>query len=162
MIHGPASFVPAIEVKIERRQQSHPLAEQEGIYVRDLKTGQVKLVTGPQTYNLGENEVLWKKELSKECEQLLGFAAMGRGFAAPKVNDKGEYSYDYGAKKPLKREKTQAVKIKAPHNSACQIFDFMDKKSRIVFGPELIMLKPYEEISLIKLSGGMPKVENAI
>lgn len=83
------------------------------------------------------------------------------GFAAPKVNAKGEYSYERG-KAQKQRDKTQAVTIKAPHNSACQIFDFMDKQSRIVFGPELIMLKPYEEISLIKLSGGMPKTENAI
>jgi hypothetical protein len=39
LIHGPSSFVPAIEVHIERMQKSHPLAEQEGIYVRDLKSG---------------------------------------------------------------------------------------------------------------------------
>jgi major vault protein len=31
-----------------------------------------------------------------------------------------------------------------------------------VFGPELIMLGPYEDFTLIKLSGGAPKVENQI
>jgi major vault protein len=53
-----------------------------------------------------------------------------------------------------------AVTFKAPHNSAVQLFDFKNKKSRIVFGPELVMLEPYEEFTLITLSGGHPKQEN--
>jgi major vault protein len=47
-----------------------------------------------------------------------------------------------------------AVTFKAPHNSAVQLFDYKNKKSRIVFGPELVMLEPYEEFTLITLSGG--------
>lgn len=47
-----------------------------------------------------------------------------------------------------------AVSYKAPHNSAIQLFDFKNKQSRIVFGPELIMLEPYEDFTLITLSGG--------
>jgi len=52
------------------------------------------------------------------------------------------------------------VGYKAPHNSAVLLFDYKNKKSRIVFGPELIMLEPYEEFTMITLSGGIPKVEN--
>jgi major vault protein len=54
------------------------------------------------------------------------------------------------------------VCYKAPHNSAVQLHDYKNNKSRIVFGPELIMLEPYEELTLITLSGGQPKVENQI
>jgi len=43
---------------------------------------------------------------------------------------------------------------KAPHNSAVQLYDYKNKISRIVFGPELVMLEPYEEFTLITLSGG--------
>lgn len=93
---------------------------------------------------------------------MLGFAGAGRGFAPVKVNEKGEQFYDYGNKGNTKRDPTKAVIIKAPHNSACQIFDYYSRKPRIVFGPELIMLEPYEEISLIQLSGGLPKRENII
>jgi major vault protein len=53
-----------------------------------------------------------------------------------------------------------AITYKAPRNSAVQLFDFKNKISRIVFGPELIMLEPYEEFTLITLSGGQPKEEN--
>jgi major vault protein len=55
---------------------------------------------------------------------------------------------------------TQAVTFKAPHNSAVQLFDFKIKASRIIFGPELVMLQPYEDFTLIRLSGGLPKQEN--
>jgi len=47
------------------------LAENEGIYVRDLWNGQVKLVKGPQTYMLKEYEELWQKTLPVEIEELL-------------------------------------------------------------------------------------------
>jgi hypothetical protein len=47
------------------------LAENEGLYVRDLWNGQVKLVKGPQTYLLKEYEELWEKELQPEVERLL-------------------------------------------------------------------------------------------
>lgn len=55
-----------------------------------------------------------------------------------------------------------AVGYKAPHNSAVLLFDYKNKKSRIVFGPELIMLEPYEEFTLLTLSGGAPKMEGQI
>lgn len=51
---------------------------------------------------------------------------------------------------------------KVPHNAAIQIFDYKHKKSRIVFGPELVMLEPYEDFTVIQLSGGLPKKENVI
>ena len=54
------------------------------------------------------------------------------------------------------------VTFRAPHNSATQIFDFQSKEARTVFGPELILLKPYEQFTLIKLSGGIPKEEARI
>lgn len=65
-----------------------------------------------------------------------------------------------GHKAAGRAHKYLAVAYKAPNNSAIQLFDYKNKKSRIVFGPELIMLEPYEEFSLITLSGGTPKKEN--
>lgn len=47
--------------------------------------------------------------------------------------------------------------FKAPHNAAVQLFDFKKKESRIIFGPELVLLEPYEDFTLIRLSGGAPK-----
>lgn len=62
----------------------------------------------------------------------------------------------------MRPKKHLAVGYKAPHNSAVLLFNYKNKKSRIVFGPELIMLEPYEEFTMLTLSGGAPKMENQI
>jgi len=49
-----------------------------------------------------------------------------------------------------------------PHNAAVQIYDYKKKVSRVVFGPDLVMLEPDEQFSIISLSGGDPKKPNAI
>lgn len=47
MIKGPVDFIPDNEVEIVEKRKAQPLSENEGIYVRDLETGEVKLVKGP-------------------------------------------------------------------------------------------------------------------
>eukprot|EP01118_Nematostelium_gracile_P005829 TRINITY_DN185_c0_g1_i1.p1 TRINITY_DN185_c0_g1~~TRINITY_DN185_c0_g1_i1.p1 ORF type:complete len:472 (+),score=160.00 TRINITY_DN185_c0_g1_i1:2-1417(+) len=42
MLYGPADFVPPVEVEIVEKRKSIPLDENEGIYVRDIKTGKVR------------------------------------------------------------------------------------------------------------------------
>lgn len=41
LIRGPLEYVPPAEVEVLERRHSIPLAENEGIYVRDIKTGKV-------------------------------------------------------------------------------------------------------------------------
>ncbi len=71
LIKGPIDFIPENEIEVVEKRQAYPLAENEGIYVRDLWNGQVKLVKGPQTYMLKEYEELWQKTLPVEIEELL-------------------------------------------------------------------------------------------
>ena len=47
MLKGPIDFIPPIEVEIVERRKAIPLSENEGVYVRDLWSGEVKLVRGP-------------------------------------------------------------------------------------------------------------------
>merc|ERR1712061_305675 len=54
------------------------------------------------------------------------------------------------------------VTFQVPNNSAVQIYDYKSKKSRVVFGPVLVMLAPNEELTQISLSGGKPKRSNQI
>lgn len=61
-----------------------------------------------------------------------------------------------------KRDKARIITYKAPHNSAVQLYDYKTKKSRVVFGPGLVLLEPEEQFTIISLSGGKPKRENAI
>ena len=48
-----------------------PLSKNEGVYVRDVQTGKVRAVMGPQSYLLTANEELWEKELSSQVDFLL-------------------------------------------------------------------------------------------
>lgn len=57
---------------------------------------------------------------------------------------------------PKRRVKTQAVTFKVTKGTAVQLYDYKEDRSRIVYGPELIMLNPYEDITIIPLSGGYP------
>jgi len=141
MLSGPADYVPPVEIEIVQRRTAIPLDANEGIYVRDIKTGKVRAVTG-ESYMLKPNEELWKKELPKVVEDLLT--------AQRNEEDKAE------------RDKTRVVTFRAPHNSAVQIYDYKEKKSRVIFGPELVMLGPDEQFSVLSLSGDKPKRPHVI
>jgi major vault protein len=47
MLKGPVDFIPENELEVVEKRKAQPLAENEGIYVRDLWSGEVKLVKGP-------------------------------------------------------------------------------------------------------------------
>jgi major vault protein len=135
MIYGPRDYVPPVEVEIIQKRTAIPLDQNEGIYVRNITTGKVSMIVG-QCYRLEPNEELWQKELPKAIEDLLPGGS--------------------------RRDKSRVVTYKAPHNTAVQVFDYKSKKSRVVFGPDLIMLGPDEHFSLLSLSGDKPKRPHVI
>ncbi len=99
---------------------------------------------------LNENEELWEKMLPHEVEILIS-----EGIDQMDAQEIKRAS-------PKSRDRTQAVTFKAARGTAVQLYNFRDKKSRIVFGPELIMLGPYEDISVLSLSGGFPIQEGFV
>lgn len=46
LIQGPLEYVPPVKVEVLEQRHSIPLAESEGIYVRDIKTGKVSRADG--------------------------------------------------------------------------------------------------------------------
>jgi major vault protein len=134
MIYGPLDYIPPVQVEILEKRRLIPLDENEGIYVRDLSSGQVRSVCG-ESYMLKPNEELWEKDLPADVEQLLG---------------------------EPRSDRTRVVTLRAPHNAAVQIYDYKAKRARVVFGPELIMLGPDEHFTKLSLSGGKPKQINQI
>ena len=46
MIHGPTRFVPDIRVDVMEKRSNICLDKNEGVYVRNIRTGEVKLVSG--------------------------------------------------------------------------------------------------------------------
>jgi major vault protein len=149
MILGPCEFVPPVTVEIIERRKAIPLDENEGIYVRDTRSGKVRSVSG-QSYMLEPYEELWAKELPSSVEQLLAsdFDPLADRSGTPQ--------------RSAARDKTKVVTFRVPHNAAVQIYDYKEKKARIVFGPELVLLGPDEQFTQLSLSGGKPKKPNQI
>jgi major vault protein len=151
MIRGPAEYVPTIEVEVLDTHRAIPLDDNEGIYVRDTNTGQVKMEKG-KTYMLTETEELWQKDLPQGVEELL-----------MSDNDpSADRSKRDSGRSRGKRDKSRVVSFRVPHNAAVQIYDYKLKKARVVFGPELVMLGPEEQFTQLSLSGGKPKKPNVI
>jgi len=146
MIYGPRDYVPPVEVEIIEKRRAIPLDANEGIYVRDMKTGRVTAVTG-KVYRLSPYEELWDKELPPVVEELL----------------QSDADQSSGIKQTVSaRKKSQLVTYRIPHNSAVQIYDYKAKKARVVFGPELIMLGPDEQFTVLNLSGNTPKTPKVL
>jgi len=111
-----------------------------------MKTGRVTAVTG-RVYRLSPYEELWDKELTPVVEELL-------------QTDADQSS---GIKQTsVARKKSQVVTYRIPHNSAVQIYDYKAKKARVVYGPELIMLGPDEQFTVLNLSGNTPKTPKVL
>ncbi|XP_071389186.1 major vault protein, partial [Centroberyx affinis] len=151
MLRGPIEYVPPGAVEVVLKRQAIPLDENEGIYVRDMKTGKVRAVIG-HTYMLTQDEELWEKELPQNVENLL---------ASPHdpLADRSDRSRPGAGKQ---RDKTRVVAYRVPHNAAVQVYDYREKRARVVFGPEMVMLGPDEQFTVLSLSGDKPKRANVI
>jgi major vault protein len=141
MVYGPRDYIPSVEVEVVEKRKSIPLDANEGIYLRDIKSGAVSRISG-KSYMLKPNEELWEKELPRVVEDLLA--------------EQDETLADGG------RDRTRVVTFRAPHNSAVQLYDYKTKLSRVVLGPELVMLGPEEQFTVLSLSGDKPKRPHAI
>jgi major vault protein len=161
MIYGPRDYIPPTEIAVVERRRSIPLDENEGIYVRDIKSGDVRMVKG-KTYMLNAHEELWQKELPEQIEDIVALQKIGQFYIARKTNPKGELYFDRSSIAHIKRDKTKVVSYRIQNNTVVQLYDYKTRQSRIVFGPSLVMLGPDEQFTLFQLSGGIPKREGCI
>lgn len=156
-IRGPCDYVPTVSVEVFAKRKAISLDENEGIYVRNMKTGQVRSICG-ETYMLSQDEELWEKKLPEQVEKLLdsGLDPLAdRGLLRAKAAGSGSPSNSG-------RDRTRVVTFRVSTNSCVQIYDYKEKKARVVFGPHLVMLGPDEQFTQLSLSGGKPKRANAI
>nr|XP_040576703.1 major vault protein-like [Lepeophtheirus salmonis] len=164
MIKGTMEYTPTIEVEVIDVRKAIPLHDNEGIYVRNIQTGSVRSVIG-KTYMLKEDEELWEKDLSPMVQILLN---KNRDVTA----DRGEWINPEKEKRAAKTgstptvvqdvDLTRVITFKVPHNAAVQVYDYKSRQSRVVYGPDLVMLEPNEEFTQLSLSGGKPKRPNLI
>ena len=141
--------------QVVTKRTAIPLHENEGIYVRNTKTGTVRAVIG-HTYMLGEHEELWKKSMSQMMRTLLNknrdaTADRGQYINRQKLaKSTGLSDRMVGSDRMVDDtidglDETRVVTFQVPNNAAVQIYDYKSKHSRVVFGPDLVMLQPNEE-----------------
>ncbi|KAH3757025.1 major vault protein [Pelomyxa schiedti] len=148
MLYGPRDFIPPVEVEVVEKRRAIPLDENEGIYVRDITTGKIRAHIG-SSYMLAPNEELWSKVLPTEVDKLL-------------LVDASRDKNDIKTGSPKARDPTRVVSYRVPHGAAVQVYDYEKKKSRVVFGPDLVLLQPDEHFTTLNMSGGVPKQSNQI
>ena len=120
MIRGPCEYVPPVEVEVVSRRKAIALDNNEGVYVRDIRTGKVIAQIG-KTYMLTHDEELWEKTLAPVVEELI---TQGKD----PLTNRGERASS--ADKTKTRDKTRVVTYRVPHNAAVQIYDYKEKKAR--------------------------------
>merc|ERR1712008_67577 len=157
-------------IEVLDSRKAIPLHQNEGIYVRNNKTGAVRAVIG-QTYMLGEDEELWAKSIPPIVKTLLDRNRDTMADRGDYVNNQSKINHRHGVNSQAAKksstdveclESSRVVTFQVSNNSAVQIYDFKSKKSRVVFGPDLVMLDPNEEFTQFSLSGGKPKKANMI
>ena len=70
MEYGPLSYLPPVGVEVLDTIQEIPLDKNEGIYVRNIRTGDVRAIMG-EPYMLNPNEELYEYKLGDDVESLL-------------------------------------------------------------------------------------------
>jgi len=140
MVHGPRIYIPPVQVEILEYRSRVPLDKNEGVYVRDTQTGLVRVEYG-QSYMLKAHEEFWLKELTEIEEDLL------------------LKNYNISS---FKRDKRKVITFRCPFNHAVQVYDYKQKKSRVILGPGLVYLGPDEQFTVAVLSGGKPKKPGVI
>ena len=70
LVKGPKSYVPSVEETVLGKRERICLSDSEGIYVRNIQTGQIKMVTST-SYMLEAHEEKWEKNLSEETSLIL-------------------------------------------------------------------------------------------
>jgi major vault protein len=174
MLKGPMEYIPPVELEVVATRKAIPLHDNEGIYVRNNKTGGIRAVIG-HTYMLGEDEELWEKSMPNMVRTLLdknrdALADRGEWINPEKDrrNKKRTADEHQGQALPLivhdeeQLHMCRVINFQVPNNAAVQIYDYKSKNSRVVFGPDLVMLEPNEEFTQLSLSGGKPKKANLI
>ncbi|KAI6655628.1 Major vault protein alpha-like [Oopsacas minuta] len=161
LILGPCEYIPDQSTSVIAKRKALSLNQNEGVYVRNVTDGKIRSVLGPQCYILKADEELYEKPLSPECEKILK-----QGGYSSTSDDVRKIAYFENSIDPIlssgKRDRTKVITYRCPHNTAIQVYDYVNKTSRVLFGPDLVMLQPHENFNVLSLSAGKPKMEGAL
>ncbi|XP_059809284.1 major vault protein isoform X3 [Hypanus sabinus] len=138
-------------------RDTYVLSEEQGLVLRTVEgfddKDAVRAVIG-QTYMLTQDEELWAKVLPPAVEELL---CLDKNPVLDRSGPARDVGVGNSGEETTRRDSTCVVTFRVPHNAAVQIYDFSSKAARVVFGPDLVILGPDEQFTVLSLSGGRPK-----
>lgn len=103
---------------------------------------------------LNQDEELWDKELPPEIEKFLQKVSLNEKYIhRSKETETKATTTTTTTTASNRREKCRVVSYRVPQNAAVQIYDYKAKQSRIVFGPDLVLLNPDELFTTIDIDG---------
>ncbi|CAC5421282.1 MVP [Mytilus coruscus] len=154
MIRGPIDYIPPVEVQVVKQRDQIPLSKNEGIYIQNKQTGKVRAIMGPKSYMLTAHEELWEKKLDSNIETLL---KQGGGDGSGDIRKIAYFEQSIDPQMLKGRDKTRVITYRCPGNTAVQVYNYLEKTARVVFGPDLVILGPHENFNVLSLSAGKPK-----
>ena len=157
IVRGPRTYVPSEKVLIHKEIVALSLGQGEGLYVRDLRSGKVSLVQGPCQFMPEAHQELHEKRLSPDAEALLGLAPPLPAPALAAVEGKEAKAVRPALASSERVDRTRAIVLRIEDNTAVLINDFETNHARVEFGPAKVMLRPYEDVTVLDLSGSTPK-----
>ncbi len=150
LIRGFLRFVPHKDIRIVEERMSISLSHEDGKFVQNDDTGQVRLVKGETDLFLEQNESFWDKTLTEDELEALGF----------KHQKVGSEVRVLAASPRQRRDASDAVVVDLEQHQAICLHQ--GNASRVVFGPDLVFLEPHERPRILHLSGGVPVRPNVL
>ncbi|KAG5465483.1 hypothetical protein CUR178_00188 [Leishmania enriettii] len=170
LVRGPCSFIPSdlMRVVLDAKtgaevRRPYLLSEGDGLYVRNGVTGVVRCIPGPCSYLLTAEEEVWEKPLSPQVERHLAQLASHAAYIELERAKERQV---------LQGQTERAVSYHIPYQSVTQLYNYKTQVTRIIFGPDRVLLEPDEAFTVVSLSGSpwdpakptkcMPKQPNHI
>lgn len=162
-VYGPQTYVPSNHIKVKDPVKAISLGTCEGIYVKNLKepdpTKSVRLVSGKDQscIILEPWEELWDKCLPQVTELTIGLGSLSFARFSKDPSYKDQIMEKGESFLREDDEQWRAVVLRVPSNAIAEIIDYSTGKPRYIYGFDMTMLEPWEEVTILELSGGTPK-----
>ncbi|MFX1236896.1 MAG: hypothetical protein ACFFAS_15790 [Promethearchaeota archaeon] len=134
IVRGPIHYIPHKSEEVRSLIDEISLAEHSGIYIKNTKTGDIRLEQGKKNIMLQPDEELYGKEYTRSEIEAIGL----------------EENFDKTIARPLWVLEDEVIKIMS------------ETEQKIVFGPKVIMLQPFERPYTMTISGGTPKGSHSL
>lgn len=135
LIKGPVLYYPHINTEIVKVIEAISLGKQDGLYIKNINTGHVRLEKGPQTIMLTPFEELYYKQYTVAEQKALKI--LGTKFDA-----------------------SRAILLKLETEEVAMVI--ADDAQRIELGPKTFLLQPFEQLKTLNISGHTPKMPNIL